>query len=551
MKILFTERSIIWLMLLLAMVACQPKEDIQKGSDLPNENASGYSGDMLVLGKQKENPYSVENMRKAYANLQSNGRVADFDILTTDLYVRFLPADSAELESLLSDTTLIFWDYPLDFEVAYIGHYYHDPSIPDSLPTYQYTVVKPDFQFPAIQYEIMAELFLPEDYDIDESAGRMSQQLLDELEYEARRITGNLEEDETEPSASGRTAADKWNPSGRVTVREVTSTGAADTIPVKNVKVKAKNWFHLASAYTDANGYYKIERFKHAVDYKIEFENYLAKVTNLLGWSRNHNGPNESRKAWNPFFNWDDANGVGWSESWANATVLNAAFEAKVQVNKYGLQTPFPTTFWAGSGRAFNKINIRTIFESGRSKMHDPGINEIKLYTKTEDDGIQRMTDELYRVSFHELAHSMHDQLPGLKFSGTNPILKESWAMYIQYVFTNNYYAHYATSCQARDWEYHIWDETGGEDEDNEDNWKYTALFIDLVDTKIQSAPPFRMPIDSVSGYSITQLQTALRYSKELQELRDYLKNNYSNTTKKHLDKLFEFYIDVEKTRKR
>jgi hypothetical protein len=107
-------------------------------------------GNKMVLGKQLENPYSVENMRKALASLIANGRTAgDFDIETTDLYVRFIPTDSIELDALENynqiDTTFNLFDHPLDFEIEEVGHWYHDPSISDHLPTYQYTVVKPDF----------------------------------------------------------------------------------------------------------------------------------------------------------------------------------------------------------------------------------------------------------------------------------------------------------------------------------------------------------------------------------------------------------------------
>ncbi len=57
---------------------------------------------------------------------QSNGRISEdgsvedfegIEILPTDLYVRFLPKDSIQYTVLLSDTTIMFHDKPLDYEV--------------------------------------------------------------------------------------------------------------------------------------------------------------------------------------------------------------------------------------------------------------------------------------------------------------------------------------------------------------------------------------------------------------------------------------------------
>ena len=48
-----------------------------------------------------------------------------------------------------------FFDYPLDYDIEVGGTYYHDPSIPEGQITWLYTTVKPDYEFPALQYEIL------------------------------------------------------------------------------------------------------------------------------------------------------------------------------------------------------------------------------------------------------------------------------------------------------------------------------------------------------------------------------------------------------------
>lgn len=481
-------------------------------------------------------------MRKAYSNLTSNSRVEDFDIETTELYVRFLPADSLELQTLLGDTSQIFWDYPLDFEVEFIGHYYHDPSIPDSLPTYQYTVVKPDFQFPEIEYQILAELFLPENYanDDENSGNRIASNFLDELEYEALRITGNLDEDEM--AGNGRINASKWRPTGYVRVEEVSNQSALKLdqkktgilLPVVNVLVKGKNWFHLSKDYTDVNGYYELDRYKGKVDYKIEFESDRVKITNFLGWSRNHNGPNESSNGWNPVFSF-------WTESWANATLINAAYQFRVQVTRRGMQTPFPTTWWGSGNRAVNKLNVRIKYDRGTGRMISPPwtINEIKIWSDFPDEPLwtqlHKGTDFLYSVAFHELAHSMHSNLDG---TVGKRIITESWGNFIEYYFTREYYLNVL--------DINRYPNFNSSNMKSDGKYFYTPIFIDLMDDDNQLA---RLggdrPNDNVRNYTFLQLQASLEKNRNLREVRDHLKG-YTNSTRNNIDELFSYYINLE-----
>ena len=74
---------------------------------------------MTVLGKQLENPYSVTNMRRAFANLPSITRsgVDETQIETTHFYVKFHPKNTEEINMLKQDSTLIFYSYPLDYDI--------------------------------------------------------------------------------------------------------------------------------------------------------------------------------------------------------------------------------------------------------------------------------------------------------------------------------------------------------------------------------------------------------------------------------------------------
>jgi len=141
-------------------------------SNIEKQNATNnyeqLSGEKIVLGKKLENPYSVANMKRAYAELkkeyaEKNGgdSLEDINIYTTNLYVRFLPANIDEYDTLVSDTTLELFDHPLDYEISGEGSYYHDPDLPADQITWQYCAPKVDHELPDIEREIIEELYLP------------------------------------------------------------------------------------------------------------------------------------------------------------------------------------------------------------------------------------------------------------------------------------------------------------------------------------------------------------------------------------------------------
>ncbi len=129
-----------------------------------------------VLGAKKQNPYAVQNMTLAWNNLYSS----KFQKLpVTDLYVRFLPGGLEEYASL-DNLDLELLDFPMDYEIVKPGDYYHDPAIPEGEITWLYTVVKPDFVFPDIHFEILAELHLvPYDSYLAAEAFRLAGQPYD------------------------------------------------------------------------------------------------------------------------------------------------------------------------------------------------------------------------------------------------------------------------------------------------------------------------------------------------------------------------------------
>ena len=256
----------------------------------------------------------------------------------------FLPADSLEYDAIVSDTTIELFDHPLDFEIEQDGNWYHDPALPDHLPTYQYSVVKPDYVFPdTIEHEILAELFIPDDLEDEVENGRIVVGLdfLYDLEDQALRMTNNWEEPLTDSDQNGRTNGrrSKWNPSGIIRVMEREGGSNRIWLPVENIKVRVRRWFTIKTDYTDANGNYRIShRFRRDVNYSVKFETPYAKISNWLGFDTRHDGP-KRKGAWNVDFNWH-------SESWVRATLINAIVEYRVQYHRTGIENPYPISYW-------------------------------------------------------------------------------------------------------------------------------------------------------------------------------------------------------------
>lgn len=185
-------------------VACN-----EKGMDDIREDESStdvVSHEMIVLGKQLEDPYSVGNVTKAIANLYPT-KANRVDVTPTDIYVRFLPEDEQQYQYLV-DQGYDLMDHPLDYQIVKDGDYYHDPEVDEEGITWQYAVLPKGTELPSdIRHEVLDECFIPD-------GGTKSDDGIDwaEVEREAYRITGNS--DLLEPLTKGRATS----PEGRITI---------------------------------------------------------------------------------------------------------------------------------------------------------------------------------------------------------------------------------------------------------------------------------------------------------------------------------------------
>ena len=230
----------------------------------------------MVLGPPLENPYSVENMKKALKSLKKSSRAelpGDYEVKTTHYYVKFLPENEAHLDSLSLDEDLILYDYPLDRKIKKLGHYYIDPDAPKDKPMPLDASVEVDDELPqSVPYEILSHLHFPNDYgdyEFIESGHRRRSYFTESLVDESLRLTNHWEEVVT-PAKNARSR--KWTPWGTIKTYD---SSEGSNIPVEGIKVRARRWFTTHTSITNSSGYYRCDgSFRRPANYSLKFERH-------------------------------------------------------------------------------------------------------------------------------------------------------------------------------------------------------------------------------------------------------------------------------------
>jgi hypothetical protein len=327
----------IFALVAFTLTSCEKNEIV---SNLDGENSITSEGGKrsirpVILGEQKKNPFSLENMKIALDTLKKMVSESDqtafkakavdeIELETTDLYVRFLPQDSAQYKQLMNDTTLTLFDFPLDYEITQSGDYYQDPTLKKPF-TWYYTTVKPGYiPHIGIRYEVLENLFIPEhsEYYSEElisepenarqsSRKKISTETIDTNIFNALyvisfKLTGN-EKELKQDTSKVYTSSENRSSIMKITVPNCTrytvrigfvkvSWTSCDPyyypdgyikfntpngeIGVKGIKVRMWRWFTYSDARTISNGYY-LSRTKfnsiwvgNDIDYHIIFDGF-------------------------------------------------------------------------------------------------------------------------------------------------------------------------------------------------------------------------------------------------------------------------------------
>lgn len=391
------------------------------------QTRSGESSD-IVEYESLANPYTVDVIQGVYDSYK-----VPKTIEPTDLYVRFLPQDSLQLNALKSDYDLELFDYPLNIELPEDA-VYQDPTIPEGSFTWLYTTVKPDFTFPKeIPHEIIEECYIPAD---DEEISPTRGGIINVEDAAFLSLGYALEEQEPETRKKRR-------PEGTIRVYD---DYANKYVPVKGVKIRCHRFIKWSTTFTDESGHYTMDsKFRFGPHYAIVFDNRkdfdiwgnwgpIARANLNMGW---HGNRGYSR----------DINAGSFAWDWAAAN--NAAYDYYKMCEETGIAKP-PRNLkiwvfkrWSTSATPMLRRIVHPIGYNGNSSWKNFFINigygtlatvlnqmlKKVLPDITIGTGGQNYR-QVYDVVNHELSHASHFSQVG----------SAHWAKYISYIMTYGSY---------------------------------------------------------------------------------------------------------------
>lgn len=452
--------------------------------------------EMIIQQKEIEDPYDIQNIMKAYRNLQAkDSSFPDIQIRPNNVYLRFLPSDEKELELLRRDTTLLLFDYPLNCCINE-GEFSENSS--SGTPFAQYCVVPEGKDLPPVKFEVIYKVFIPSDNDQSarSTAGDLSG-YYEAIVNESARITGNLPPTDTTNHLISKSSQARWTPKGRIRAWDDL---LGVYVPLNHVSVHARWFTHIEKCLTDEEGYFQMKSFRQPVNYSIKWENSLFTIRDGLFFQAWYNGP-RMKGDWQLDIN------SGKSKMFA--TIHRAAYR-QFYGDNLGLYRPSLST----GGRT----KICYMNGTGTGQFigdFTPGgiIPDIQVW----GNGTRKATNIVFASVSHELGHQLHSQYVGnIRFLKTSKIIRESWAEAVEWAITNDEYhklgRQYGVPAAIKyDHQFNTHNDWPTVDDRN-----YSPIFIDLMDDinqHIVIGPDH--PNDLISGYNLSFINRNLLMNSE------------------------------------
>jgi len=291
------------------------------------------------------------------------------------------------------------------------------------------------------------------------------------------------------------------------------------------VEVRARWWFNWEKGFTDVNGNATMSgSFSGKVDWSIVWDSHDWDIRSGFYGQAFYNGPNGSKSDWNLDIN------IG-GKSFVYGHIHRACYN--YWNNNLGLKKPFIDNIWK------QKIKIGVYGKDDRAYFDSDNrwvFGSIVAIFQSENDSLCKSAD-IYNTTIHELAHVSHWDMDKSVFYKVDDRVVESYAVGVAYVFSAQVYS--ARQIPNRDWQQLKYSDLTGHYES-----KYTPLVIDLMDDFNQRSKGEKYPNDNVSGYTIAQIETAMKGAKTLEKWRDNLRDKYDNPTEGYLEELFNNYIN-------
>ncbi|MDX9845873.1 MAG: hypothetical protein RBT74_02730 [Tenuifilaceae bacterium] len=394
-----------------------------------------------------DNPYSVSLMREAYKELVAEkafapGKTPNEAIVTTHLYVRFLPSSLDELYLLTDSLNLMLFDHCLTYEIEQEGEYYHDPSIPEDQITWQYTTVEANFNFPEVQYEVIEECYIPDDNEYEKNTH------LAMLEERALRNAGYLEMLKRKGFADAENhtkGISLERPTGTILFQDINRNNASSA--AKGITVRCWVGAKIGRGVTNDDGdyscsakfrvgpYYRLYFYRNN-DWSIKHNTISLMVAKNIGLGyHNKKGYDKTftaardkddipfcivSTAAHDYFKWCDEN-----------SILKPPTDLRIWV----------ASFWEGGSAPMLKrgvtpmhngqISLNKFFSNIFLAKANSYVQVFNSFTKwvpdiTLNNKVGPKDTTLYRTTLHELAHASHYSKVGLNY----------WNFYTSYIVT-------------------------------------------------------------------------------------------------------------------
>lgn len=353
--------KIILVCILLLVFSCQtddsllisPEEIDSSNLDVINQVPTG---EVMILGKKLQNPYSIENLNKAREIINEqrakNKRLKNFAepayksnleampvLAATHLYVKFKPTTEQHCKDLLDIDeagSMTLHAYPIDSEIIQEGTTPLADGIVDAGLNELYAVIPIEDPIPNIPYQILDRIIPEPDDELLEDVSFFITDNQDELESDMTlekiferdaELKKTKNKDTKHLNKFGRS---KWWPQGNILIHD---TEQNRDIALRQVKVSIGRWFKWRQVHTDNNGKFVSDR---------SFRNKKVRVRTK--WKSNIA---TIRKSWNEILGiavsdhamtvWKSSNGptktIGTNEEhlWYKGTVHNGL----VKVNDF------------------------------------------------------------------------------------------------------------------------------------------------------------------------------------------------------------------------
>lgn len=499
-----------------------------------DENPEGE----IILGTQKANPYTPENMTLALNALVADGYTvpSSLSIRPTHYYVKFKPENWEQYAILVQDTAHVYFDTPLDYNVLVEGNCYHDPAVVTDSPTYQYTTVEVDYVFDNnCPYDIISQLYIPEQ-DANFSDDNFKEALLDKAYIQ----TGNFEDTVKNTDFAERRSA--YRPGGRILIND---NRLNQDIGLEGVLITARRWFTIFKGNTDNGGAFLVNgNFLRPCNYRLHFEAFGFNVRNqFFNVVAFISRPGEHTTDWQLT--------IGQGDNNFHGHIFRGAYRYHYR-NIDGLLRPFRPL-----GNFTNYI-AKDRLDKGASGLN-VGIIPIIRIGKSSSNGTLYTNDDVFSATIHETAHTTHIILLNnnvATFLLVKTIIRESWAVAVEWWITGMEYkergiANYGESnfsptnppIYPNEYGYQYWSKSTNSD--------YTSLFINCLDTFNEAEQQFGTRpdgtvIDMVGGtfgahiisqpYSIKNLErNVIRHVNDLTSTANYLKATKPAGLQNHL----------------